>query len=360
MREWREYITGYLMISPAVILIFLFGIFPVGFALYVSMQKWRLKRGDFIGLSNYTTAIGNLAYLMVFVIGIGALLLAFFQFRKIYKELQFSPGQFWLLNLPGFFVAAFGLTFVRWTVILLPHFLDIANKITGVEKTRELFSQLLREVFIAPDVIQARKIMLIFLGVSLIIILSVGFLKRNNQDIKFEFSLAIPWLAVGIGVFILNFVYHEVFNAYAAAVETGVDPGILPQMISISSGAILLFIGWQIWNRANDQTSTPLFFLRLLAAMIVMVGGWILIGELPVIVASGDKDLWVGLRATVFYSLGTVPLQLGISLMLAILLYQNLKGTQFFRMMFFLPYVTPTVASAAVFRQLFPTVSRHR
>ena len=62
LREWREYITGYLMIAPATILIFIFGIFPVGFALYVSMQKWRLKRGDFVGLSNYTNAIGNLAY----------------------------------------------------------------------------------------------------------------------------------------------------------------------------------------------------------------------------------------------------------------------------------------------------------
>jgi multiple sugar transport system permease protein len=44
---------------------------------------------------------------------------------------------------------------------------------------------------------------------------------------------------------------------------------------------------------------------------------------------------------------------LGISLFLAVLLFQNLKGSQLFRIIFFLPYVTPTVASAAVFRQLF-------
>ena len=41
IRDWREYLTGYLMISPAVFLIFLFGIFPVAFALYVSLQKWK-------------------------------------------------------------------------------------------------------------------------------------------------------------------------------------------------------------------------------------------------------------------------------------------------------------------------------
>ena len=58
LRAWREYLTAYLMIAPAVILIFIFGIFPVGFALFVSLYKWRLKRGDFIGLSNYINAVG--------------------------------------------------------------------------------------------------------------------------------------------------------------------------------------------------------------------------------------------------------------------------------------------------------------
>jgi len=59
LRMWREYLTAYLMIAPSTLLIFLFGIFPVGFALYMSLQKWRLKRGDFLGLNNYITAIGR-------------------------------------------------------------------------------------------------------------------------------------------------------------------------------------------------------------------------------------------------------------------------------------------------------------
>ena len=32
LRTWREYLTAYLMIAPSLILIFTFGIFPVGFA----------------------------------------------------------------------------------------------------------------------------------------------------------------------------------------------------------------------------------------------------------------------------------------------------------------------------------------
>ena len=353
LRAWREYATGYLMIAPSVILIFIFGIFPVGFALYVSMQKWRLKRGDFLGLSNYTAAIGNLAYFMVFVIGIGALVLAFIQFQKIHKDMKVKPGLFWLLNLPGLLIAAFTLSFIRWTIILLPNILDIAGKITGVEKTRQLFVQLLHEAATVPDVLQARSQMLILLAAAVIIMTASWYFWRDPQNLQSQFRLASAWLAAGAGVIVLYFVYSQVMAVYSASVETGVDPGILPQLISISSGVILLFIGWLVWNRAKDQNSMLLFFMRLLAAMVFMVGGWIMIGVIPTIVASGDKDLWVGLRATVFYSLGTVPFQLGISLFLAILLFQNLKGSQFFRMMFFLPYVTPTVASAAVFRQLF-------
>lgn len=124
LRNWREYFTGYLMVAPAVILIGLFGIFPVGFALFVSLYKWRLKRGDMIGLANYTEAIGNLAYLAVFALGIGALVLAFFQFKKAYKNLSETPGHFWLLNLPGILIAATVLSFVRWTVILLPNIFE--------------------------------------------------------------------------------------------------------------------------------------------------------------------------------------------------------------------------------------------
>jgi multiple sugar transport system permease protein len=51
--------------------------------------------------------------------------------------------------------------------------------------------------------------------------------------------------------------------------------------------------------------------------------------------------------------LGTVPFQLTFSLFLAIMLFQKLWGSELFRMLYFLPYVTPTVASAAIFRQLF-------
>jgi multiple sugar transport system permease protein len=56
---------------------------------------------------------------------------------------------------------------------------------------------------------------------------------------------------------------------------------------------------------------------------------------------------------TVFFSVGTVPFQLALSMLLAIMLFQKLRGSALFRIVFFIPYVTPFIASAAIFRQLF-------
>jgi len=89
----------------------------------------------------------------------------------------------------------------------------------------------------------------------------------------------------------------------------------------------------------------------------------VLIGELPRVIAAGDKDWWTGLQATVYYSLFTIPAQLLISLLLATLLFQEIRGKGFFRIVYFIPYVAPFVGTAAVFRLLFsgsPTAPLNR
>jgi multiple sugar transport system permease protein len=116
---------------------------------------------------------------------------------------------------------------------------------------------------------------------------------------------------------------------------------------------ILLALAWLLWSRADKVRSNGKFFVYIFAAIFLMVGGWLLIGEIPTIVASGDKDLWHGLKVTVFFSLGTVPFQLIIALFLSVLLFQKVPGSDFFRIVYFIPYVTPGIASAAVFQQMF-------
>ena len=50
--------------------------------------------------------------------------------------------------------------------------------------------------------------------------------------------------------------------------------------------------------------------------------------------AFSDPEMWHSLLITASYSLISVPLQLSLGLVLAYLLFQKVKGLQFFRMMF--------------------------
>jgi ABC-type sugar transport system permease subunit len=62
---------------------------------------------------------------------------------------------------------------------------------------------------------------------------------------------------------------------------------------------------------------------------------------------------WHSLLITATYSIISVPLQLGLGLWIAYLLYQKVRGQSAFRVVFFLPYITSTVASAAVWSYLY-------
>lgn len=69
--------------------------------------------------------------------------------------------------------------------------------------------------------------------------------------------------------------------------------------------------------------------------------------------ALNDSDMWKSLLITATYSAISVPLQLGLGLVLAYLLFQKIRGQQALRVLFFMPYITSTVASAAVWSFLY-------
>jgi multiple sugar transport system permease protein len=352
-RVLREYLTGYLFIAPATFLVFLFGIFPVGFALYVSLYKWRLKRTDFIGLDNYVKAIDNLAYVGAFILGLGALAMTVIMIRRVLAKAKNNQEQPWILTLPGLLTAAAIASFLRWTVLLLPEVLDIASKIIGVEKTQALFYTLLAEAFRAESVFPAFGWTVILVIVAVVAVVIAQRYYRSDRTLEYQTQFAISWMSIGAGIFLLIYTYLEVIDAYRTSLETGGRIQIWPQIITIGTGVLLLIAAWFVWRSAEAQSTSRAFWFRVMATMVLLVGGWLLIGEIPAVLAAGDEDMWQGLRVTIFYSLGTVPFQLGISLFLAVLLFQQLSGSELFRMLYFLPYVTPFVASAAVFRQMF-------
>lgn len=352
-RVWREYLTGYLMIAPAVTLIFIFGIFPVAFALYVSLHKWRLVRSDFRGINNYFEALDKLIFTVLFLLGIGCLNGLFRLFQRNRRHAVENEENPWLLIVPSALYAATIIAFVRWAFFQLPEVLDIAGKIRGLEKSRELFIGLLGEAFRAETVQPAWRLFIGLLIGSVILGILFSRLIRTSDNVSYQARFTGMWLAVAVGIGLIVTTYQEVQNAYIEARETGVDPGIWPQLILLCSGLLLLFIGWKVWRTIEHTDSNRGMLLRVIATSALLVGGVLLIIEIPTILASGDEDLWQGLKVTIFFSMGTVPVQLAIALLLAVLLYQKISGSAAFRIIFFLPYVTPAVASAAVFKQMF-------
>ena len=350
----KEGITGYLFILPAFVIIGVFGLFPIGFAVYVSMFQWRINPGNYAALGNYVKALDNLTYLLGFWLAVLLILFAIRTINNIYKTAREHNEHPWIWYIPGAVTGLGIFTFIRFLVVLLPEVLAISTKVRGLEKTQELFTQLLGEAWRVQAVVQARNtaFVTLIIGIILAVVCSL-YIYKSARNTQYYLSAVTTVMYAGIAGLLGWLTWTELQAAYAAAKETGESLDIWSQIITISAGFVLLYISWLVWKSASHKDTNLSTILRLLAAVVLAVGAWVLIGELPLAIAAGDKDWWEGLLVTVYYSVGTVPIQLGISLLLAALLFQNIRGKGLFRLIYFLPYITPTVAAAAVFRIFF-------
>lgn len=119
------------------------------------------------------------------------------------------------------------------------------------------------------------------------------------------------------------------------------------------AGVGLLVLAWVLWHGLQRPQKVLGFLGRGIPALALTGGGVFLILGLPGMLRTGDPMLFKGLKVTALYAIGSVPFQLGIALLLAYALFQQVRGKGTFRLLFFLPYVTPLIASAVVFRSIF-------
>lgn len=131
-----------------------------------------------------------------------------------------------------------------------------------------------------------------------------------------------------------------------------------PQVVSIGLGFFLMVVAYRMWRgAAKTETALGMWGLILLA-IIIAIAGWLLIGGLPEAMGVGDTDYYRALMITASYSLGTVPIQLSLGLFMSYLLFYEVGiGKAAYRMIYFLPYVAPTVATATVFGIIFSSRS---
>jgi multiple sugar transport system permease protein len=66
-RYWRDTALAYTFLAPALVIIALFHLFPVGFALYISTWKWGALPEKFVGLGNYALLLQDDDFISAFV-----------------------------------------------------------------------------------------------------------------------------------------------------------------------------------------------------------------------------------------------------------------------------------------------------
>ncbi len=335
-RLLRENITAYLFLSPALFIIFTFGIFPILFAGYVSLYKWRIKQNEWRGLTNYINAMGDVAYVIFFIIALALAAVGVIAAIKAVKEAQAKS---------------------------LPGYTPLLSIIPGAAITYGLIQILLRAITFfawesAIEAGEAARLGNVGLGLAAILVgaaLSMG-VQRIQQGLVAEggptilpnFTVAAVTflLTVGIAIVLVNFTYSEL----QASERFGLA---VVRIRYLSAALAVLAVGYVIWYWAAKQQSNLKLILGIISATVFIAGGVWLATIWPVVSMDSDADFYQSLSVTIWYSLGTVPIQLAVSMILAYLLFQNIKGKGLFRIIFFIPYIAPAVATAGIFQAMF-------
>ena len=354
-RRLREMLLAYSFLAPAFVIIGLFGLFPLAFAAYESTLRGLNKIvGSYDGLGNYVKAVDNLIYILTFWIAVGLAYFAVTTIARAVREHRQENTNAMRWVLPAIVTATGAALFARFVFVLLPEMLLIPSKLRGQNNTQEAFRSLVVETWWLPKVQIALWVSIVLLagGAAWALRVNRSVARDSREPIYF-----VPFFSAGISLIsggaLIWLTWIEINAAYAEALEEGVGLELWSQIVTISAGFLLLLLAWRLWESAGHRSSNTGMAVRLVSAVALMAGAWVLIAELPRVVSAGDEDWWNGLMATVFYVMGTVPIQLGLALILAALLFQKIRGQTLFRVLYFLPYVAPFVGTAAVFRIIF-------
>ncbi len=100
-------------------------------------------------------------------------------------------------------------------------------------------------------------------------------------------------------------------------------------------------------------------FIPMGVALFISLQKWNLLSSMRFVgIANYTKMLssghfWNSVVVSMLYVLGTVPVSIGLAMIIAIMLNQSIHGVSFFRIMIYLPVITSMAAAAIVFQYLF-------
>ena len=335
-RALRDNLTAYLFLLPGMIIIFVFGIFPVFYAGYVSLYRWRIKQGEFRGLANFVTAMGDVAYTFFFVI---ALALAVVALTTGYKAYRTSRSK----DIPPYFLAASLLPGAFLTGGLAMLILRAVTFFAQEEAIERGDAQILGSVPIG--------VLLVVLGVIASTLInrwqhSVAARSRYQVLPSFTGPAVIFVFAGGAAVALAIFTRTELQGSEGYGLA-------LIRTYIMAGGVGLLGLAYGVWRWAMNQFSTRRAIVGLFGAAMLIGLGLYFSTFWPIVSENADPRFYQSLIVTVFFSAGTVPIQLAIAVLLAYLLFQDIRFKGLFRVVYFIPYMAPSVAAAGIFQVMF-------
>lgn len=185
--------------------------------------------------------------------------------------------------------------------------------------------------------------------------------KRRDWLTAYLFILPATLLITLFGLFPI--VYAVYMSVHRWRIRKGAFIGLANYQATLGDwwgalaffgGLLLILIAHWLWVDAFRGSGHTGVSLSKAAGALVLIGAGVSISlGWGLMMGAGNRVYLNGLMRTVYYGFGSVPIQIVLALIIATLLFQKIRGQEFFRMLYFLPYVTPAVAGAAVFRAIF-------
>jgi len=90
----RDTVIGLLFVGPATVITLIFGLYPVVYGFFVSLQAGGIAPSGFVGLGNYVKALGAVAYLFALAVALVFLLGAYWLWRRSMAASRAGHGNF--------------------------------------------------------------------------------------------------------------------------------------------------------------------------------------------------------------------------------------------------------------------------
>mgnify|MGYP000936774750 CR=1 FL=1 len=185
-------------------------------------------------------------------------------------------------------------------------------------------------------------------------------IKLQEQLTGYLFILPALIIILIFGIFPIGYsIYMSLFNWQVTKGPFIGDKNYLLifgswwNLLVLVAGLGLMFLGSMVWGKAFQTLSRGRRLANIAGALVLVLGGVIFVTGWGMMFRTGNKDFLNSLIVTVYYALGTVPAEIILGLVLAYILYQDIVGKEVFRMIYFLPYITPSISTAVVFQIIF-------